>query len=113
MALSSPGAPSTMRNSGRRSPRLMRSSRAVRQASVLSPRRLRHPQLRNGTAVLSNYRDKILNRLSGLSSPVRITISATSIVLGAIVIFWLFHQIFYYLMAKSYADSPGPITFRT
>src|SRR5437762_10015587 len=37
MALSSPGAPSTMRNSGRRSPRLMRSSRTVRQASALSP----------------------------------------------------------------------------
>src|ERR1035437_9091889 len=37
MALSSPAAPSTMRNSGRRSPRLMRSSRTVRQASALSP----------------------------------------------------------------------------
>ena len=37
MALSSPGAPSTMRNSGRRKPRLMRSSSTVRQASVLSP----------------------------------------------------------------------------
>src|SRR6202040_152473 len=37
MALSSPGAPSTMRNSGRRKPRLMRSSRTMRQASVLSP----------------------------------------------------------------------------
>ena len=35
--LVSPGAPSTMRNSGRRNPRLMRSSRTVRQASVLSP----------------------------------------------------------------------------
>src|SRR5947207_14533457 len=37
MALSSPGAPSTMRNSGRLSPRVMRSSRTVRQASALSP----------------------------------------------------------------------------
>ena len=31
------GAPSTTRNSGRLSPRLMRSSRTVRQASALSP----------------------------------------------------------------------------
>ena len=37
MAFSSPGAPSTMRNSGRRRPRLIRSSSTVRQASVLSP----------------------------------------------------------------------------
>src|SRR5258708_10276902 len=37
MALASPGAPSTMRNWGRRSSRLMRSSRTVRQAPVLSP----------------------------------------------------------------------------
>ena len=37
MALSSPYAPSTMRNSGRRNPRRMRSSRTVRQASALSP----------------------------------------------------------------------------
>ena len=35
MALSSPGAPSTMRNSGRRKPRLMESPRMVRQASAL------------------------------------------------------------------------------
>ena len=33
---SRPGAPSTMRNSGRRNPRLMRLSRTVRQASVLA-----------------------------------------------------------------------------
>jgi hypothetical protein len=35
--VSSPGAPSAVRNSGRRSPRLMRSVRTVRQASALSP----------------------------------------------------------------------------
>ena len=36
-ASSSPGAPSTIRNCGRRRPRAMRSSRTIRQASVVSP----------------------------------------------------------------------------
>src|SRR4029453_17955952 len=37
IAVSRPRAPSTIRNSGRWRPRLMRSSRTARQASVLSP----------------------------------------------------------------------------
>src|SRR5450631_1871790 len=37
MALSSPAAPSTIRNSGRCKPRLVRSSSTLRQASALSP----------------------------------------------------------------------------
>ena len=36
-ASANPGAPSTMRNAGRRRPRLIRSSRTVRQASADSP----------------------------------------------------------------------------
>jgi hypothetical protein len=55
-------------------------------------------------SVLSNYRAKIGSRLSGLSGPLRIAILAIGLVLGAVALFWLFNQLFYYLLAKSYAD---------
>jgi hypothetical protein len=53
---------------------------------------------------LSNFRAKIGDRLSELSSTARIALLATGVILGAVVLFWLFNQMFYYLVAKSYSD---------
>jgi hypothetical protein len=55
-------------------------------------------------AALSNFRTKIAGRLSGLSSPIRLIIIAASLVLGTLFLFWLFNELFYYMVAKSYAD---------
>jgi hypothetical protein len=54
--------------------------------------------------ILPNFRAKIGNRLSGLSSPVRVALLAVGLILGAAVLFWLFNQMFYYILAKSYSD---------
>src|SRR5258708_6382748 len=54
--------------------------------------------------VLSNLKEKVGNRLSGFSGAVRTAILAGIVVVIAIVLFWLFNEVFYYLLAKSYAD---------
>jgi hypothetical protein len=54
--------------------------------------------------VNSDLRMRIENWLSGFGRPVRIAIFAAVVVFGAFVLFWLFNQIFYYLVAKSYSD---------
>ncbi|MBR1145209.1 tetratricopeptide repeat protein [Bradyrhizobium sp. AUGA SZCCT0431] len=54
--------------------------------------------------VFSDLRSKIGSRLSGFSGPARLAIIAISVVIVAIVLLWLFNQLFYYLLAKSYAE---------
>src|SRR5205807_8860680 len=53
---------------------------------------------------LTTFRDKIASQLSGFSRPIRIAIVATILIFGVVILFWLFNQLFYYLLAKSYAD---------
>jgi signal transduction histidine kinase len=55
-------------------------------------------------AVFSNFRTRIANALSGFSAPFRIVILAAVLLLVAVVLLWSFNQLFYYLLAKSYAD---------
>jgi hypothetical protein len=55
-------------------------------------------------AAITNFRVRIGNKLSGLSSPVRIAILGIGLILCALIVFWLSNQIFYYMLAKSYAD---------
>lgn len=56
------------------------------------------------SVVNSNLRTKLGNRLSGFSGPARLAIIAVSVVIVAALLFWLFNELFYYLLAKSYAD---------
>ena len=55
-------------------------------------------------AALSNFRTKIAARLSGLNSPIRLMIVAASLLVGTLILFWVFNELFYYMVAKSYAD---------
>jgi len=47
---------------------------------------------------------KVRNRLSGFTGPVRLAIVAICVLIAAAVLFWLFNEFFYYLLAKSYAE---------
>jgi len=47
---------------------------------------------------------KIARHLSRFSAPARLAILAVCLILGAIVLFWLTNQFFYYAVAKSYTD---------
>jgi hypothetical protein len=44
------------------------------------------------------------NRLSRLSGPIRIIVVVGAVLVATIALFWLFNELFYYLVAKSYAD---------
>ena len=58
----------------------------------------------NMPVIQSSVEQKIRNGLSGLSRPLRLAFLAGAVVVLAIVLFWLFNEIFYYLLAKSYVD---------
>lgn len=56
------------------------------------------------TTSVSNFRANIKTALSRLNSPVRIVLLALGVLAGAAILFWLFNQMFYYVVAKSYVD---------
>jgi hypothetical protein len=53
---------------------------------------------------ISSLKEKIVIRLSGFAGPVRVAILAVTVLVLAIILFWLFNEVFYFLVAKSYAD---------
>ena len=55
-------------------------------------------------ATLSHLRTNVAAQLSRLSNPIRLVIVFASIVVGTLVLFWIFNELFYYMVAKSYAD---------
>jgi hypothetical protein len=55
-------------------------------------------------ATLSHLRTNVAAQLSRLSNPIRLVIVFASLVVGTLVLFWIFNELFYYMVAKSYAD---------
>ena len=52
----------------------------------------------------ADWRPGIAQRLAALSSPLRIVVIAGVCAVLAVILFWLFNELFYYMVAKSYVD---------
>lgn len=53
---------------------------------------------------LGSVRAAASQRLNGLSNPIRILVILALCLIAGIVLLWLFNQVFYYYLARSYVD---------
>lgn len=53
---------------------------------------------------IAAFREKIDGRLAGYSKPIRYLLIAAACLVAGAILFWLFNQVFYYYLTKSYVD---------
>lgn len=56
------------------------------------------------SSAFSDLKQKLQSGLSGLSGTIRVAILAGAVIVLGIILFWLFNEVFYFLLAKSYVD---------
>jgi hypothetical protein len=55
-------------------------------------------------SLLSDFQSTVAKRLSDLRSPARLVLLSVLIMLTALLLYWLFNELLYYWLAKSYVD---------